>query len=113
MSQPRFQSFEEFWPYYLAEHSRPETRAIHAIGTTAGVACAAALIAKRKWKLLPLAFVPAYGAAWLAHFLVEKNKPATFDYPLWSLMGDYKMIGMMLAGTLDEELERLSLTKPG
>ena len=105
MSQ-RFNSFDEFWPYYLAEHSRPETRAIHAIGTTAGVACAAALIAKRKWKLLPLAFVPAYGAAWLAHFLVEKNKPATFDYPLWSLMGDYKMIGMMLAGTLDEELEK-------
>jgi len=104
----KFKSFAEFWPYYLAEHSKPETRAIHAIGTTAGVACAIALIAERKWKLLPLALIPGYGAAWLAHFLVEKNKPATFDYPLWSFIGDYKMIGMMIAGKLDEEVERLS-----
>ena len=109
MSEQRFQSFEEFWPYYLAEHSKPETRAIHAIGTTASLACMAALIAKRKWKLLPLALIPGYGAAWLAHFLVEKNKPATFDYPLWSFIGDYKMIGMMIAGKMDEEVERVSV----
>ena len=106
MTQQRFKSFEEFWPYYVAEHSKPETRALHAIGTTAGLACAAALIAKRKWKLLPLALIPGYGTAWLAHFLVEKNKPATFDYPLWSFLGDYKMIGMMIAGKMDQEVER-------
>jgi hypothetical protein len=111
MSEQRFNSFEEFWPYYVAEHSKPETRAIHAIGTTAGIACAVALLAKRKWKLLPLALVPAYSAAWLAHFLVEKNRPATFDYPLWSFMGDYKMIGKMIAGTMDEEVERVSSSK--
>jgi hypothetical protein len=107
MSEQRFKSFEEFWPYYVAEHSKPETRVIHAIGTTAGVACAVALLAKRKWKLLPLALVPAYGAAWLAHFLVEKNRPATFDYPLWSFIGDYKMVGMMIAGKMDQEVERV------
>lgn len=108
MSEQRFNSFAEFWPYYLAEHSKPETRAIHAIGTTASVACIAALIAKRKWKLLPLAFIPGYGAAWLSHFLVEKNRPATFDYPLWSFISDYKMIGMMIAGKMDREVERVS-----
>jgi hypothetical protein len=106
MTQQRFNSFEEFWPYYLAEHRHPTTRALHAVGTTAAITCAAALIAKRKWKLLPLALVPGYATAWLAHFLVEKNKPATFDYPVWSFIGDYKMIAMMIAGKMDEEVEK-------
>jgi hypothetical protein len=107
MSEERFHSFEEFWPYYVAEHSQPATRAMHAVGTTAAVACLAALLAKRKWRLLPLALVPGYGAAWLAHFLIEKNKPATFDYPLWSFIADYKMMGLMLAGKMDEEVRRV------
>jgi hypothetical protein len=107
MAEQRFQSFEEFWPHYVAEHSQPATRTLHAVGTTAAVTCAAMLIARRKWKYLPLALIPGYGAAWLAHFLIEKNKPATFDYPLWSFIGDYKMIAMMIAGKMDEEVERV------
>ena len=107
MSEKRFTSFEEFWPYYVAEHSQPATRALHAAGTAASIACAIALISEGKWKLLPLALAPGYGAAWLAHFLIERNKPATFDYPLWSFIGDYKMIGMMLAGKMDAEVERV------
>lgn len=103
----QFNSFEEFWPHYVAEHSQPATRTIHAVGTTVGVACFLSLLAQRKWKLLPLALIPGYGAAWLAHFLIEKNKPATFDHPLWSLRGDYKMIGMMLSGKMDAEVERV------
>ena len=106
MTRQRFNSFEEFWPHYLAEHSKPETRALHAIGSTVSLACAVTLIVKRKWKLLPLALVPGYGAAWLSHFLLVKNKPATFDHPLWSLRGDYKMIGMMINDKLDAEVER-------
>ena len=102
-------SFEEFWPHYVAEHSQPATRTLHAIGTTVGLACAAAFVARRKWKLLPLALVPGYGAAWASHFLIEKNKPATFEHPLWSFMGDYKMIGLMLTGRMDEEIKRLGL----
>lgn len=107
MRENRFQSFEEFWPYYVAEHSQPGTRALHAAGTTASVACAVGLLLGRKWKLLPLAVVPGYGAAWLAHFLIERNKPATFDYPFWSLIGDYKMVGMMLAGKMDAEVKQI------
>ena len=53
-----------------------------------------------------LGFVPGYGCAWLAHFLIEKNKPATFKYPLWSFMGDYKMIALMLSGRMNSEVER-------
>ena len=107
MSEQRFKSFQEFWPYYVAEHSRPATRKLHAVGTTAALACIAACVSARKWKLLPLALVPGYGAAWLAHFLIEKNKPATFDYPLWSFIADYKMVGLMLAGKMDAEVERV------
>ena len=112
MSNERFNSFEEFWPYYVAEHSKPGTRALHALGTTAALACLATCIARRKWSLLPLAFIPGYGAAWIAHFLIEKNKPATFDYPLWSFIADYKMVGLMLAGKMDAEVER-STTRAG
>jgi hypothetical protein len=108
MTQRRFQTFEEFWPHYVAEHSDPRTRTMHAVGTTAAIACLAASVSSRKWKLLPLALLPGYGAAWLAHFLIEKNKPATFDYPLWSFIADYKMVGLMLAGKMDDEVKRLS-----
>ena len=108
MAAQPFKSFEEFWPYYVAEHSQPATRALHAVGTTAALACTAALIARRKWKFLPLAFIPGYGAAWIAHFFIEKNKPASFDYPLWSFMADHKMLVLMLAGKMDEEVERLT-----
>jgi hypothetical protein len=106
MSAKQFQSFEEFWPHYVAEHSDPRTRALHAAGTTTSIVCTLVLIARRKWKLLPLALLPGYGAAWLAHFFIEKNKPATFDHPLWSFMGDYKMIAMMISGTMNAEVER-------
>ena len=109
MSGKRFSSFEEFWPYYIAEHSQPRTRALHAMGTTVSLGCALALIAKGNWKLLPLALVPGYGAAWIAHFFVEKNKPATFEYRFWSFIADYKMVGMMIAGTMDAEIERIAL----
>lgn len=106
MTDKKFQSFEEFWPYYLSEHSKPETRTLHAIGTIVGTASAVALIATGRWLFLPLALVPGYGAAWLSHFLIEKNKPATFQYPLWSFMGDYKMLALMLSGRLKTEVDK-------
>jgi hypothetical protein len=107
MAPKKFKTFDEFWPHYVAEHSKAATRTLHAIGTTTAVACAAALIAGRKWRLLPLALIPGYGAAWISHFFIENNKPATFDYPFWSLIADYKMVGMMIAGKIDEEVERV------
>ena len=106
MSQDRYNSFTEFWPYYLAEHSKPGTRLLHLVGTTIALGCAAYFIVVGKWWLFPLALIPGYGAAWIGHFFLEKNKPATFQYPLWSFMGDYKMIFMMLTGRMDRELKR-------
>jgi hypothetical protein len=112
MAQQQFNSFGEFWPRYVAEHSKPATRTLHALGTTASMGCALLLIARGRWKLLPLALLPGYGAAWISHFLIEKNKPATFEHPLWSFIGDYKMLAKMLAGEMDAEVKRLNLTKP-
>src|SRR5918993_4610438 len=104
MSQQEIKSFEEFWPYYVEEHSQPATRALHFAGTAAALACLAALAAKGKWKWLPLALAPGYAAAWAGHFLVEKNRPATFKYPLWSLMADQKMFALMLTRRMEEEI---------
>jgi hypothetical protein len=100
MSEERYKSFAEFWPFYVSEHSRPGTRVLHFIGTTTGVLLVIYLIAMGKWWLFLLGFVPGYACAWLAHFLIEKNRPATFKYPLWSLMADYKMLGQMLSGRI-------------
>ena len=108
MPERKFTSFSEFWPYYVAEHSQPTTRLLHLIGTTVGIACAVFFIASGRWWLFPLGLIPGYGAAWIGHFFVEKNRPATFQYPLWSFMGDYKMIGMMLTGRMSAEVDHVT-----
>lgn len=105
-------SFREFWPYYVAEHSKPATRALHFVGTVTATACLVILIALGKWYWLPLAFVPGYGAAWIGHFFIEHNRPATFKHPLWSFISDYKMVGLMLAGKMDEEVARVTNRPP-
>jgi hypothetical protein len=106
MSDQRYQTFSEFWPFYVMEHSKPATRLLHLIGTTVGLLVMVFFIASGRWWLFPLGLVPGYAFAWFAHFVIEKNKPATFKYPLWSFMGDYKMIGMMLSGRMGSEIER-------
>lgn len=109
MTQREFTSFADFWPFYLGEHSRPATRALHAAGTTISTVLIIVLAMQGKWAWLPLPLVIGYGCAWVGHFLVEHNRPATFQHPLWSFMGDYKMLALMLTGRLDAELSRLSL----
>ena len=100
MSGRQFNSFSEFWPYYLGEHSRPATRFLHCVGSLIGIAAVIGFIAIGRWWLFPLAFVPGYAFAWIGHFFIEKNRPATFTYPLWSFMGDWKMLALMLTGKL-------------
>jgi len=107
-SADRYRSFAEFWPFYVAEHSRPATRWLHLIGTTAGMALLIFLIVTGRWWLVFLGLIPGYGFAWFAHFLIEKNRPATFKYPLWSFLGDCKMIALMLTGRMDAEVKKLA-----
>jgi hypothetical protein len=107
MDTPRIESFEEFWPYYVKEHQKKGTRVLHFIGTTAAMACVAGgLLTKRRW-LLALAPVVGYGHAWVGHFFIEGNKPATFKYPLWSLRADFVMWSKMVRGKMTEEVERV------
>ena len=98
-------TYREFWPYYLQEHARAGTRRLHYIGTALTFAALAAGIAFDGWWLLAIPLA-GYGFAWSAHFGVEKNRPATFTYPLWSLFSDYRMFFLWLAGRLRPHLER-------
>ena len=103
----RYKSFSEFWPFYVAEHSKRGTRVLHLIGTTLGTSFMIATIASGRWWLFPLGLIPGYACAWIGHFVIEKNKPATFQYPLWSFMGDYKMVAYMIAGRMQQEVLRV------
>jgi hypothetical protein len=107
MGHSQFNSFADFWPHYLNEHGKPATRALHAVGTIAAVALVVLFVAMGRWWLLPLAFVPGYGLAWIGHFFVEKNRPATFTHPLWSFMGDWKMLSLMVSGKIGDEVSRI------
>ena len=102
----RFSTYRAFWPHYLREHARPATRFIHFAGTLCGIAVLIAAIVTGIWWLFPLALVAGYGPAWIAHGVIERNRPATFRYPVWSFVSDFRMFGLWLAGRLDRELER-------
>ena len=103
-SATRYKSFSEFWPFYVAEHSKRGTRVLHFIGTSLGTAFLIFTIASGRWWLFPLGFIPGYACAWIGHFVIEKNKPATFQAPLWSLVSDYRMCALFLTGRLGHEL---------
>jgi len=102
----KYRSFREFWPFYLREHSKPQTRLLHYVGTS--IVVAVAIFALLSGRLLWLLAIPlaGYGFAWFAHFRVERNRPATFTYPLWSLAADFKMWWLWLTGGLQAELDR-------
>ena len=107
----RLKTFDEFWPFYVAQHSRPSTRACHFAGTTLVLGSLAAGVALSP-ALALLAPVLGYGPAWIGHFFFEKNRPATFTYPLWSLRGDIRMYGLMLTARMGPELERARRSYP-
>jgi len=100
MAEQRFNSFAEFWPFYLGEHGKTATRLLHCIGSLSAIGTVITAIAIGRWYFFPLALIPGYGFAWFGHFFIEKNRPATFTYPLWSFIGDWKMLALMLTGRL-------------
>lgn len=106
MSERRIETYEEFWPFYVREHSDPTNRKLHFVGTSGTIALVIAAIVRRKPIHLLHAAISGYGGAWIGHFFFQKNTPATFKYPLWSLFSDFRMYGKILAGTMNDEVAR-------
>ena len=96
----RFNSFAQFYPYYLSEHQNMTCRRLHFVGSTLILALLTYALMTEQWMLLW--FVPflGYGFAWVGHFFFEHNKPATFKYPFYSLLGDWVMFKDMLLGNI-------------
>lgn len=102
----RIDDYTLFWTHYLRVHSRAETRYWHFLGTAMAIACLGGLVITRSAWFLVAAVLAGYGPAWIAHVAYEKNKPATFTHPLWSLISDLRMLGLWLTGRLGGELAR-------
>lgn len=99
-SDPNYRSFREFYPHYLAEHSKPATRRLHVLGLTLAIVVMAVVVWAGKWWWLLAVPVVGYGLSWIGHFFFERNRPATFKHPLYSLMGDLVMFKDVLTGKL-------------
>jgi hypothetical protein len=104
-------TFADFWPYYVRQHSKAGTRLLHAIGSTLAIVVVALALAVNPWLLLVAPLI-GYGLAWYAHFFVERNRPATFGHPFWALAADYRMLFLMIAGRMDDEVARHAAPRP-
>ena len=116
MTERHFHSYDEFFRFYLTQHSNPGNRLMHATGTVLGlVLVAGAILSGHAWYAL-LWPVIGYGFAWAGHFGIENNKPATFGHPWWSFLSDFRMLWLMITGQLAawmaeaERQERSTLT---
>lgn len=105
MSEERISNYREFWKFYVGEHSKASTRGLHFVGTglVIGLLIAGVLVSPRLFWCMPIA---GYFFAWVAHFGFEKNRPATFKYPVWSLMADFHMFAFILTGKMGAEVRK-------
>ena len=102
-------TYSEFWPYYLREHAKPWTRNIHYVGTGLVLAIAVYAVVTQQWTFLWAMPLAGYFFAWISHALIERNKPATFTYPLWSLVSDFRMFFLWVFGRLKAELDKAGI----
>jgi len=108
-SSRTFTDFEDFWPFYLGEHALRANRTVHVVGTTLALGLLMGVLVTTQWTLLGFVPVIGYGFAWFGHFVIEKNRPATFGNPIYSLRGDFRMCGLAWTGKLQKEVERLGV----
>jgi hypothetical protein len=103
--EKKYKTFWSFYPYYLTEHCDTTNRVLHFIGTAGLLIILIAAIVLQKWWMMALIPVCGYGFAWAGHFFIEKNKPATFTYPLYSLASDFVMFWHILTGQISKKME--------
>lgn len=96
----RFQTFKEFYPFYLQEHANATCRRLHFAGSTLVLFILIIALLRGSYTMLWLMPLAGYGFAWVGHFFFEHNRPATFKYPMYSLMGDWVMYKDMWAGRI-------------
>jgi hypothetical protein len=97
-NERRFSSFAEFYPFYLSEHANHISRRLHFVGSSIAAGLLVGALITRVWWLLAIGALQGYAFAWVGHFFFERNRPATFKYPGFSLMGDWRMWWEMLTG---------------
>jgi hypothetical protein len=100
MHEQRFRTFSDFYPFYLTEHANRTSRRLHFVGTSVALALLVTAVLWQKWWLLGMALLQGYAFAWVGHYFFEHNKPATFKYPGFSLMGDWRLWWDILRGRL-------------
>lgn len=96
----RFTSFAEFYPYYLQEHSNATCRRLHYVGSLLVLGVLGYALLTQQWLWLLAIPLVGYGFAWVGHFVFEKNRPATFEYPFYSLLGDWVMLKDAFTGRI-------------
>ena len=107
VNAPDPETYEEFWPYYVSQHLHPATRAIHVGATSAAVVVGGAGIVSLNPLLAAAAPVIGYGPAWASHFIIEKNKPASFGHPMWSFRADFRQLHKFFTGRLEDDVQRV------
>jgi len=105
-----YTTFWDFYPYYLTEHARPANRALHFVGTALVIACLILIAVKQNLWYLAAAPLCGYGFAWFGHFILEKNRPATFKYPLYSLGSDFVMFFHIITGQISSKVDEAHKT---
>ena len=105
MAEQRITRYRDFWPFYILQHSQPGTRHLHFIGTSGAIVFTVlSAVLPEAWLLLGVPLC-GYFFSWAGHFFVEKNRQATFIYPIFSLIGDFHMYGMMWMGRMDSAVK--------
>jgi hypothetical protein len=108
MTEKRIATYKAFWPFYVGEHQSKLNRNLHFLGSSLALLCILFGLLFSAWFFLAAPFA-GYAFAWAGHFFVEKNRPATFQYPLWSLIADYQMFLFMCMGRMDREVKRMGV----